>query len=386
METFRGMALLAWLLISPWAIALPVSPLPQSYVSDEAGLLAADTRAELDRLASALDQAGRGEVAFLIVRSTGGQDPRRYGTAVFNQWGVGDATRNDGTLFLLAMDDRAAEIVLGLGIDNADFVALANNIMQGEMVPRFRQGSYDQGLVAGANAWLRDAYRLDLTRPSEAPVGEPAAAAADAAASQLGGGGAAPTTAPSSGRATPSDSLNDGDTGALVVGLSILAGLVTGIGFVLYKVFSALWWLIGSRFFPRKCGRCGSTMVLLDEAQDDHHLTPQQLTEERLRSIDHRVFHCPDCGHADKLTRVAWFSRYSPCAACGAKAVRSVSRTITSATTSSTGLAEVTSTCEHCRDVRVTTSVIPRISRSSSRRSSSFGGGSSRGGGASGRW
>ncbi|MBK9655188.1 MAG: TPM domain-containing protein [Rhodanobacteraceae bacterium] len=176
--TGRKLALIALILLSPALHAervdqLPV-PLPASHVADPRGLLAADTRAELDRLASTLDRAGRGELGFVVIASTEGVDARRFATEVFNRWGIGDRQRNDGTLILLAKDDRAAEIVLGSGIDNGVNRQHAERVMQGAMVPRFKQGNYDQALVAGTTQLLQSVYAIDLSRPVEqAPADEP---------------------------------------------------------------------------------------------------------------------------------------------------------------------------------------------------------------------
>lgn len=381
----RRLGFIALVLFASVAFAQPRSPLPQSYVSDEYGLLADDTKRELDRLAATLDDKRLGEIGFLIVRTTGGVDPRSYGTQAFNAWGVGDRQLNNGTLFLLALDDRATEIILGSGIDNASYTRMAEDVMRNEILPRFRQGSFDQGLVAGATAWLAKAYRVDLGRLAEMPT-EAQGVASSAVRDTVARLASPPPPARPASSPTATTKPDPDDRTALLVGLTLIGTLAAGALWLLWKVFSALWWLVGSRFFPRKCARCSTPMILLSETEDDRHLTPQQITEERVRSVDHRVFHCPGCGHVDKLVRAAWFSRFQPCASCGSKAVSSVSRTITSATRFSTGLAEITSTCQHCHATSTARHVIARVTSSSSSSGRSFGGGSSRGGGASGRF
>ncbi|MCB1613648.1 MAG: hypothetical protein KDI60_18135, partial [Xanthomonadales bacterium] len=135
----------------------------------------------------------------------------------------------------------------------------------------------------------------------------------------------------------------------------------------------------------------------LSETEDDAHLQPAELTEEKLRSVDYRVWVCPSCRRVDKLARRAWFSPYSNCGACGSRAVSQTSTTISSPTRYSTGLAEVTETCQNCHRVHTERRVLPVLpppsdnsssfsSSSSSSSSSSWGGGSSSGGGASGSW
>jgi len=76
----------------------------------------------------------------VVVRSIAPAAPRAYATQLFNRWRIGDATRNDGVLLFAALDDRAAEIVLGSGVDGDEQVAASEDVMQEVMVPRFRAG------------------------------------------------------------------------------------------------------------------------------------------------------------------------------------------------------------------------------------------------------
>ena len=404
--TGRWMALIALIVLSPALHAervdqLPV-PLPASHVADPRGLLAADTRAELDRLASTLDRAGRGELGFVVISTTDGVDPRRFATDVFNRWGIGDRQRNDGTLILLAKDDRAAEIVLGTGIDTAANRQHAERVMQDAMVPRFRDGNYDQALVAGTTQLLQRVYAIDLSRPVEqAP--ESTAGQVDAAA-LLADGAAAPdrgasvdysiqpvaATAPSGAPLPRSQTQTDepASTGIIATGLAVIAAVLGGALWLINKFLRMLWWFTGSRWFTRKCGSCNSVMQQLPEAADDAHLKASQLTEERIGSVDHRVFLCPRCSKVEQIARRAWFTKYSDCKSCGSRALSSVSKTLTAATRYSTGLAEVTETCQNCHQVRRENRVLPMLPppSSSSSSSSSYGGGRSSGGGASGRW
>lgn len=380
------------------------SPLPRTHVADPRGLLAADTRAELDRLAATLDRAGRGELGFVVIGSTGGVEPRKFATDVFNRWGIGDRQRNDGTLILLAKDDRAAEIVFGIGIDTATNRDHADRIMQGTMVPRFRDGNYDQALVAGTAGLLLQVYGVDLSRPAEQPDSAAGAAAVASEATdaparapavdhaQAAADSAAPaplaTVPPAPGTATSAPAHREFD-GFVAAGLAIFAAVGAAALWLLNKLMRMLWWFTGSRWFSRRCSACNTPMQQLSEVADDAYLNAGQLTEEKLGSVDHRVFLCPRCNKVDAVARRAWFTRYSDCAVCHSRAQSSVSKTITSATRYSTGLAEVTLSCQHCGNVKTEQRVLPVLpppSTSSSSSGGSYGGGRSSGGGASGRW
>ena len=105
------------------------------------------------------------------------------------------------------------------------------------------------------------------------------------------------------------------------------------------------------------------------------------------------VWRCTRCSHVLKVGWKSWFSGHSACPYCKARALKTRRRTITAATTSSTGLDEVTTHCLHCNKDSCTTVVSAMISADTSSASGydsggggGDSGGSSSGGGSSGSW
>jgi uncharacterized protein len=71
-----------------------------------------------------------------------------YAKLLFNTWGIGDATRNDGILILVARDDRVTRIALGSAYD-AVYDGRASRVIDTAMLPEFREGRYAEGIEAG---------------------------------------------------------------------------------------------------------------------------------------------------------------------------------------------------------------------------------------------
>jgi uncharacterized membrane protein YgcG len=148
-----------------------------------------------------------------------------------------------------------------------------------------------------------------------------------------------------------------------------------------------------NRYRPRTC-ECGRPRQLLSAYAEKTHLTPSQQAEEDLGSVDYDVWWCALCKNVWINDNVAWFSRYSRCPSCDARTRSSSTTTISYATEYSTGLEEITETCQGCNYRNVytrTTAMLTRSSSSSwdsggSSSSDSFGGGSSGGDGSSGSW
>lgn len=179
--TWRALAFV--LVLAGPALAEMPAPLTP-HVSDFAGVLDDAAEARLTARLVAL-RAGPGvEVAVVTVARLadhGGSGLEPFATALFNAWGIGDATRNDGVLVLLAVEDRAARIELGAGWppvwDNR-----ARRVMEVAMVPQFAAGAFAQGLEAGVQGleeYLITPYRAGT--PVQGTEGMPAAP---------GGGGA----------------------------------------------------------------------------------------------------------------------------------------------------------------------------------------------------
>ncbi|MFN3937149.1 MAG: TPM domain-containing protein [Gemmobacter sp.] len=146
----RLFALLLWL---PLVAQAEVFPEPASvFVTDLADVVDPETE---DRLTAMLEAARRDpgtEIAVVTIRSRRdwGESAsiEGFATGLFNAWGIGDATRNDGILILIAVADREARIALGAGYPPV-FDGRAHRIIETEMLPAFREGRYGEGLVAG---------------------------------------------------------------------------------------------------------------------------------------------------------------------------------------------------------------------------------------------
>ena len=139
-------------------------------------------------------------------------------------------------------------------------------------------------------------------------------------------------------------------------------------------------------------------MARLDEDEDDAHLYPGEVAEEKIGSADYDVWACQSCAHVLKVRFGKLWSRYSKCPKCQSRTKSSTTKTVLAATEYSQGKVRVTETCAHCDYRQETNKRTPKIHRtdtgsysgsssfSSGGSSSGFGGGSSSGGGASGSW
>ena len=150
---------------------IPPTPRWESYTWDDAGLLGAS---EEDRLGGLqLDALNRYNSPLVVVTI---DSMSEYGeTSIetlarrwFDRWGIGtlglQGGANQGILLLVAVKDRRARIELGADWGHA-WDAHAKGIMDDDIVPRFKQGDYSGGILAGAERLLEMAKQGPNSQP-----------------------------------------------------------------------------------------------------------------------------------------------------------------------------------------------------------------------------
>jgi uncharacterized protein len=130
--------------------ALPALSEP---VHDFAGVIDAPSERELDRLSRAL-QAATGDTLLVVTIDTASAqgDIRDYANELFENRGrgIGDRSKDNGLLILLAVQDRRVWIEVGYGLEGFITDGFAGETSRVTMAPYFRRGEYGAGLLAGA--------------------------------------------------------------------------------------------------------------------------------------------------------------------------------------------------------------------------------------------
>jgi uncharacterized protein len=122
---------------------------PTGYVTDLAGVLDPQTKAQLEALGTELEQKTGAQMAIVTVKSLDGQEIQPYANDLFQHLGVGKKKEDNGVMLLIAPNDRKYWIEVGYGLE-----PVINDARAGDagrlMVPYFRQGNYSAGVTAAA--------------------------------------------------------------------------------------------------------------------------------------------------------------------------------------------------------------------------------------------
>ncbi|HRI41551.1 MAG: TPM domain-containing protein [Bacteroidia bacterium] len=121
-------------------------------VSDFTGTLAPGERDALERKLVAFDDSTSTQIAVVIISSVGNYDIADYSVQLFNRWKIGRQDKNNGVLVLVAKDDRKVFITTGYGIEGVLPDILCKRIVDQDIVPNFKVGSFYGGLEQGTNS------------------------------------------------------------------------------------------------------------------------------------------------------------------------------------------------------------------------------------------
>ena len=143
---------------------------PSGYVTDLAGVIAAETKTRLESMCNELELKTGAQMAIVTVSSLGDENVENYSVDLFRQLGIGKKKDNRGVLLLVAPHERKYRIEVGYGLEPVINDARAGDAGRA-MVPYLRQGDYSKATEVAA--WQLAKYIADeagVTLSGQPPV------------------------------------------------------------------------------------------------------------------------------------------------------------------------------------------------------------------------
>jgi uncharacterized protein len=181
----RGLVLALLVLIAPAAaLAAPKFPPLTGRVVDNAKLLSPATEQQLTARLEQLEQQTGRQLVVATIPDLQGYEIEEYGYQLGRAWGIGSEKSDDGVILLVAPSDRKVRIEVGYGLEPILTDALTSVILQTRVLPHFRDGKMEEGVIDGTQALAEQ-----LALPDEEAKARVAQADTQAARVSSGDGG-----------------------------------------------------------------------------------------------------------------------------------------------------------------------------------------------------
>lgn len=143
----RATVILMLLLFSTTVMAFNFPPLTDRVI-DQANLLSLQTKANLIATLKANEDKTTDQVAIVTINSLEGRSIEEYGVELGRQWGIGQKTKNNGVILLVAPHEHQVRIEVGYGLEGTLTDGLCSIIIERRIVPAFKHGDFENGIKA----------------------------------------------------------------------------------------------------------------------------------------------------------------------------------------------------------------------------------------------
>ena len=156
----------AMFVVNPGLVKAYKSPgSPSGFVNDFAGVIDDTVQTVLESDLSAFSDSTSNQIVVATVNSLEGDSIENFANELFREWGVGGKDRNNGVLLLVSPGDRQVRIEVGYGLEGAITDLESGRIIDGVVLPAFREGDYAKGIVDATDA-LKIAAREEYSAPA----------------------------------------------------------------------------------------------------------------------------------------------------------------------------------------------------------------------------
>jgi uncharacterized protein len=135
-------------IIATFALTFP--PLTGRVV-DGANIIQPATRVMLEQKLADLEAKSGIQLVVATIKSLEDQEIEPYANELFRTWKLGEKTKNNGVLLLVAPNERRVRIEVGYGLEATLTDALSKIIIVNAITPRFKAGDFSGGVSRGVD-------------------------------------------------------------------------------------------------------------------------------------------------------------------------------------------------------------------------------------------
>jgi uncharacterized protein len=152
-STFPENALVAFVallctVVTAFTLTLPALT---GRIVDQANIIPAEPRGALEQKLADLEAKSGIQLVVATVASLEGQEIEPYANELFRSWKLGEKTKNNGVLLLVAPNERRVRIEVGYGLEGTLTDALSKVIITNAIAPRFKTDDFGGGISRGVD-------------------------------------------------------------------------------------------------------------------------------------------------------------------------------------------------------------------------------------------
>ncbi|MDP8293042.1 MAG: TPM domain-containing protein [Candidatus Orphnella occulta] len=149
-------------------------PKYRGYTNDFANILSSEAVSTINSICNQVEEKTTAQIALVTIDTTAPLTIEEYAVRLFEKWGIGLKDKDNGALILMAVNDKKVRIETGYGLEGALPDAFASQIIYQVMVPVFKQGDFQSGLIRGTIAVaesIAKEYNVELSLGEDMPRG-----------------------------------------------------------------------------------------------------------------------------------------------------------------------------------------------------------------------
>ncbi len=148
-----------------------------SRINDYAGILSSVTTEQLEKSLKSFEESQSTQIVVLTVPSLENDSLEEFSMRVAEVWKIGQKGKDNGAILLVSRNDRKIRIEVGYGLEGTLTDLISGRIIRNVIVPHFKQGDFDKGIMAGVDAMMKTVegeFSADDIAPSPSSGDDPA--------------------------------------------------------------------------------------------------------------------------------------------------------------------------------------------------------------------
>lgn len=144
----------------------------KGFIADEVHLLSENTKYNLNMTLWDLQKKSGADIAVVVLPSLEGRRVEDVALEIGRKYKVGSKEKNNGIVFLTAINDRKMRIELGYGFEKIIAISDLDFIRDNDILPYYRQNDYENGITRGTYQLTDLAARAEgvvVTRTGNCP-------------------------------------------------------------------------------------------------------------------------------------------------------------------------------------------------------------------------